>query len=547
MFKLRYSLVFYFLFWVLCIISAQNPNGYYNSASGKKKEQLKTALHQIVRNHTVLDYGSLWMVFRQTDQRPDGTVWDMYSNIVRTYSSSGLNREHSFPKSWWGGDVNAAYTDINHLYPSDATANSAKSNYPLGVVGSNPSFNNGVSKVGSNAFPGYSGVVFEPHDQYKGDFARAYFYIVTCYQDYYNKWAYLYMVDNNTYPVLKPWSVNLLLQWHRNDPVSQKELDRNEAVFRIQNNRNPFIDYPDLAEHIWGNKMEQEFVINTTITEPVLVTPTNDTRLEFGTVLVNQSSTKTLYVKGINLTGQNLTAILYGADASQFSINTTAIPVNQANSQDGYQLKITYSPKTVSAEHQAAIIIYDGGVNGSVLVNITGRCISPGSLEPPIALNASYITNNSFKANWQESDGTDYYILNVYTWNGNEPVLYLSEDDINALSYDVTGLEPGQKYSYHVNRSVNEQITDPSNTIVVYTHTSLNNPNRNEAISMFTSDKIISINNDSNISQWVEIYNSIGTLLWRSEGFTGQISVPVTAAGVYVVNAGGDIRKVVVR
>ncbi len=547
MFKLRYNLVFYFLFWVLCIIPAQNPNGYYNSASGKKKEQLKTALHQIVRNHTVLDYGSLWTVFRQTDQRPDGTVWDMYSNIVRTYSSSGLNREHSFPKSWWGGDVNAAYSDINHLYPSDATANSAKSNYPLGVVGSNPSFNNGVSKVGSNTFPGYSGVVFEPHDQYKGDFARAYFYMVTCYQDYYNKWSYLYMIDNNTYPVLKPWSVNMLLQWHRNDPVSQKELDRNEAVFRIQNNRNPFIDYPDLAEHIWGNKMEQEFVINTTITEPVLVTPTNDTRLEFGTVLVNQSSTKTLYVKGINLTGQNLTAILYGADASQFSINTTSIPVNQANSQDGYQLKVTYSPKAVSAEHQAAIIIYDGGVDGSVLVNITGRCIIPGSLEPPIALNASYITNNSFKANWQESAGTDYYILNVFVWNGNDQVLHLSEDDINGLSYDVTGLEPGQKYSYHVKRSVNEQISDPSNTIVVYTHTSLNNPNRNEAISMFTSDKIISINNDSNISQWVEIYNSIGTMLWRSESFTGQISVPVTAAGVYVVNAGGDIRKVVVR
>lgn len=547
MFKLRYSLVFYLLFWVLCITSAQNPNGYYNSASGKKKEQLKTALHQIVRNHTVLDYGSLWTVFRQTDQRPDGTVWDMYSNIARTYSSSGLNREHSFPKSWWGGDVNAAYTDINHLYPSDATANSAKSNYPLGVVGSNPNFNNGVSKVGSNTFPGYSGMVFEPHDQYKGDFARTYFYMVTCYQDFYNKWSYLYMIDNNTYPVLKPWSVNMLLQWHRNDPVSQKELDRNEAVFRIQNNRNPFIDYPDLAEHIWGNKMEQEFVINTTITEPVLVTPTNDTRLEFGTVLVNQSSTKTLYVKGINLTGQNLTAILYGDDASQFSINTTVIPVNQANSQDGYQLKVTYSPKAVSAEHQAAIIIYDGGVDGSVLVNITGRCINPGSLEPPIALNASYITNNSFKANWQEANGTDYYILNVYTWNGNEPVLYLSEDDINDLSFDVTGLEPGQKYSYQVKRSVNEQITDPSNTIVVYTHTSINNPNRNAAISMFTSDKNIFINNDSNISQWVEIYNSIGTLLWRSEGFTGQISVPVTAAGVYVVNAGGDTRKVVVR
>lgn len=143
------------LFSVLFLsVAGQNPNGYYNNASGKKKDELKTALYQIVRNHTVLDYGSLWTVFRQTDQRQDGTVWDMYSNITRTFNSYGLNREHSLPKSWWGGDVNPAYTDVNHLYPSDADANMAKSNYALGIVGNNPTFNNGVSKVGYNTYPG---------------------------------------------------------------------------------------------------------------------------------------------------------------------------------------------------------------------------------------------------------------------------------------------------------------------------------------------------------------------------------------------------------
>lgn len=546
MLRFRYSMVLFLSLLISCFITAQNPNGYYNSASGKKKEQLKTALHQIVRNHTVLDYGSLWTVFRQTDQRTDGTVWDMYSNTIRTFNSSGLNREHSLPKSWWGGDVNAAYTDINHLFPSDAVANTAKSNHPLGIVGNFPEFNNGVSKVGSNIFPGYSGTVFEPHNQYKGDFARAYFYMVTCYQDYYNKWKYLYMLDNNTYPVLKSWSINVLLQWHRNDPVSKKEQDRNEAVFRVQNNRNPFIDYPDLAEHIWGNKVDEEFVINTTISEPVLVTPTNDTQLEFGTVLLNQSSSKTLYVKGINLSGQNLTVILHGTNANQFSINTTAIPVSQANSQDGYQLTVTYSPKEVSSEHQAGIIIYDGGVNGSVLVNITGRCITPGSIEPPVALNATHISNISFRANWQESDDTDYYILDIFSWTGTEPELFKREDDVNDNTMEIFGLIPGQKYSYNVRRVVNNQTTDPSNTIVVYTHTGVNSPRKNDAITVYTSDKTIYIQNSSNIGEWIEIYNSIGTLVYRIDSLLGKAGYTVLSSGVYIINAGGDIRKALI-
>ena len=159
------SVVFFFLHSF--IILAQNPQGYYNNASGKSKEELKTALHEIIKHHTILGYGSLWMIFGDTDQRDDGTVWDMYSSNIRTFDTTlGLNREHSFPRSWWGGDKNiAAYTDLNHIFPSDAEANMAKSNHPLGVSASNSNFDNGVSKVGNNVFPGYTGLIFEPADQ----------------------------------------------------------------------------------------------------------------------------------------------------------------------------------------------------------------------------------------------------------------------------------------------------------------------------------------------------------------------------------------------
>ncbi|MDY5119364.1 MAG: endonuclease, partial [Muribaculaceae bacterium] len=225
--------------------SADIPVGYYNAIDGKTTEELKSAIQSVIRNHTQLTYNSLWGHFRSTDMYPDGVYyWDMYSDIKRT-STGGMNREHSFPKSWWGGTQNEAYTDINHLYPSDGDANMKKSNYPLGIV--NPAyttFDNGVSKVG-NPLAGYGGgssVVFEPDDRYKGDFARTYFYMVTMYQDYTWKTNYAWMLEQDLYPTLKPWAYNMLLEWSRNDPVSQKEIDRNEAVYRIQKNRNPFID-----------------------------------------------------------------------------------------------------------------------------------------------------------------------------------------------------------------------------------------------------------------------------------------------------------------
>ena len=159
--------------------SAGAPNGYYNGISGLKDAALKNKLYEIVSKHSTNSYSGLFKEsFCYTDVRPDGTWWDMYSNIKRYVRSgwSGMNREHSFPKSWWGGDTEVgAYTDLNHLYPSDATANSAKLNYPLGEVSpSGITFDNDLVLVGNpvSGQGGGSKYVFEPADEYKGDFAR---------------------------------------------------------------------------------------------------------------------------------------------------------------------------------------------------------------------------------------------------------------------------------------------------------------------------------------------------------------------------------------
>lgn len=229
---------------------------------------LKSAVHKMIREHEYLDFDQnttarYWWnnYFIKTDWHPGGYYWDMYSEArLSNYVGGDIqSREHCMPRSWWAEkDKYSSYDangDLHNIFPSDYEANQAKGNLALGEVGI-AVFDNGVSKVGNNTFPkGYRGQVFEPADEYKGDFARVYFYMVTCYEDYAHSWrgtAVNTMLQKNTYPGLQPWAVAMLLEWHRKDPVSEKETKRNAEVYRRQGNRNPFVDNPELAEHIWG-------------------------------------------------------------------------------------------------------------------------------------------------------------------------------------------------------------------------------------------------------------------------------------------------------
>jgi len=252
---------------LLCFFSVavfgQIPNNYYIDAQGKADATLKTALYNKISAHTERSYSDLWTDFQTTDKRADGKVWDIYSSTTNyvfgtnqcgNYSGEGscYNREHSFPKSWFK-DGKPMYSDLFHLYPSDGYVNGKRSNYPFGEVGTTSyTSNNNYSKLGSCSFPGYTGIVFEPTDSLKGDLARGYFYMVTAYEDNISTWNSVHL-DGSKFPAFTKWTIALLLKWHRLDPVSSKELKRNNAVYGIQKNRNPYIDYPSLAEYIWGN------------------------------------------------------------------------------------------------------------------------------------------------------------------------------------------------------------------------------------------------------------------------------------------------------
>ncbi|MDO9153441.1 MAG: endonuclease [Paludibacter sp.] len=281
---MKHISIFFFLFIFSFFVSATIPFGYYTTLNGKQTAALKTELHKILMKDTTryLSYGSgfnrTWQGFYATDRNTaNNLVVDMYSNTLRYYSTDyvGLNYpgfgqelhiEHSLPKSWWGSYEWAAYKDLHHLYPADGSMNLSKSNNPLGVVTGTPTKDNGLSKSGPGAYNGYVGNVFEPADQYKGDFARSYFYMATAYEHYVNLWnitAPENMMEKNTYPVFKTWAKELLLQWHRQDTVSEKERSRMEKVYSIQGNRNPFIDYPELVEYIWGNSTDFPWNVST--------------------------------------------------------------------------------------------------------------------------------------------------------------------------------------------------------------------------------------------------------------------------------------------
>ncbi|MCF0245175.1 MAG: endonuclease [Bacteroidaceae bacterium] len=258
---------------------AEIPPGYYDYAMGKKKAALKNAMHEIIKTANTLKYGSgagsTWEGFYKTDRYDDNRVVDRYSYKVFYFPSncnsapSGMNVEHSFPKSWWGGGSNQAYKDIHHLMPSESDINSKKSNYPMGVVLEDKN-GNGCTKVGKGTYGGTATTnLWEPADEWKGDFARAYFYMVTCYSNY--TWQgeeALKQLENNDWPTLKKWTYDLLLQWNREDPVSDFERIRNDKVYAIQGNRNPFIDYGDLAEYIWGSKIEEAWNSEGAIIDP---------------------------------------------------------------------------------------------------------------------------------------------------------------------------------------------------------------------------------------------------------------------------------------
>ena len=295
------------------LVTAQPSAIYYKDAVGKSDAALKTQLYSIISTGSVdKGYDYLYTIYQTSDNTSTGNVWDMYSTCTWSHGVKKCgnysvvcdcyNREHSIPQSWFN-EASPMRNDAFHVYPTDGKVNGQRSNYPFGECSGGNTLSGGKGRLGSSTFAGYSGTVFEPADEYKGDFARTYFYFATRYQNIMTSIGGD-SFDNTTYPSLSSWSIALFLKWHRQDPVSQKERTRCNAIEVYQKNRNPFIDYPELAEHIWGTKKGIPWSLTSGIDElkiefSISPNPVQD-------VLNIKSDEANLHYTIFNLNGQTL-------------------------------------------------------------------------------------------------------------------------------------------------------------------------------------------------------------------------------------------------
>ncbi len=270
---LKNSKLYSVLLLILCcgaIASAQNISDYLSGKSGATLKRTISAVcrpKHLVAGKTVED--GAWQAFRLTDVNPDGSVLDRYSNEKYYFADDGFSQPYGMDadqvisSAWWGENHNygdSIVLDLHHLLPCNGDVVANKKTYLPGYVAT-VTYTNGVWKAGLGEISGETVNLYQPADEYMGDFARMIMYVVSIYPlDWWHDRAVNFFNGNDL--SLNRYATNLLLDWHRNDPVSEVERKRNDAVAQIQGNRNPFVDYPDLAEYVWGNKSDESFVVD---------------------------------------------------------------------------------------------------------------------------------------------------------------------------------------------------------------------------------------------------------------------------------------------
>ncbi|PWA07509.1 endonuclease [Flavobacterium psychrotolerans] len=304
----------YYLVSLLLLVSfcfAQAPAGYYNNATGTGYA-LKTQLYNIIKGHTDQSYQGLYNTYLTSDidvsYEKDGTILDMYSENPTgadpynfssgsaqrcgSYSKEGdcYNREHIIPQSIFNSE-SPMVSDAHFITPTDGTVNGLRSNYPHGKVGTASKTTLNGSKLGSASNTGYAtgftGMVFEPIDEFKGDIARMYFYFATRYENVITTWGNSYAPFNGTSDqVFTDAYKNILLTWNAQDPVSPREIARNNAIYARQKNRNPYIDNNAYVTSVWGSPILAVSTYDILAGVSVYPNPTNNHRIDIQTETV---------------------------------------------------------------------------------------------------------------------------------------------------------------------------------------------------------------------------------------------------------------------
>lgn len=441
---------------MLSVASAWGQQVYYSTVQGLKQRELKSALHKLIQPETVLKYGGkgegyTWSGFARTDSLPGGYVLDRYSSEQRKLNGlnavEGMNIEHIFANSWWGHTVNSAYCDLFNLFPSDGTANGRKSNNPIGIVNGTVQFDNGVIRVGkSDSYRSDSLITaWEPADNWKGDFARTYFYMATCYAHMADEWQTtegLLTVEPNAYPTLRPWVYELMLEWAAHDPVDEIERQRNEAVYRIQGNRNPFVDYPSLADYIWGDSVEYVFYIDKQTEHPELFVPVADEPIDFGLQALSRGLLARIPLRGRNLSG----GLTVSMDNEDFVPASTYFSEEELTA--GCELVLACHPQT-GGRYQATLTLKGEGFEQTNRISVEFVDGIPAYPATDVICAPS---SKRFTASWMAYEPDAEYTLEVYTKeaSGQRVVLDGYPMSVTDTAYVVKNLKANTTYYYTV-------------------------------------------------------------------------------------------------
>ena len=464
---------------------AQGPNDtktYYQNAGGKTGEALRTAMFNIINSgKNDISYDGLLEAYHTTDKRADGYLRDWYSNTTNyviggdkenaSYKKEGdgYNREHTVPQSWFDKKA-PMVSDLVHVVPTDGYVNNRRSNYPFGEV-NNITYqsNGGYCKLGSCKTAGYSGTVFEPNDEIKGDIARIYFYMATCYKDKIGNWSGGIFTSDG----LIGWTYDMLIRWSQADPVDEVEIARNNAVQTTavtkkngqkvkQGNRNPFVDYPGLEDYIWGDKKDVAFSYDNYnsgeqnyVARPV-ITPDAGTYYESVEVTISCATE-----------GASIYYTLNGEDASeQSTLYTEPFTINELG---------TYTVKAVaiidgnrSAQAEATYTITEQGGQGG------GGDDTPVDCE--LALNDAFFgTSFGGAINNYDDDmvGTQDGVTVIYS-KGTGSNRYCNDNHIRLYQGNTLTVKVGQgtlKEVEFVNKNSDKQLEASTGTVDGYTWT----------------------------------------------------------------------------
>ena len=539
---------------------------YYDGISGTGYT-LKTNLYNLIKGHTERTYTDLWTDFQSTDRdyyyENDGSVMDMYSenplgsdpynfsytaDQCGTYAGEGdcYNREHSFPKSWFN-DATPMYTDLFHIYPTDGKVNGMRSNYPFGEVGTASYTSSNGSKLGTSSYPGYTGTVFEPVDEFKGDFARSYFYMATRYENVVASWPGSDMLDGSSDQVFSTWALNVLIKWHQNDPVSTKETERNDAIYAIQGNRNPFIDHPEYVCQIWSS-----FCGATIAVSPASLSGFSYVE-SFG-----PSSSQTFELSGSNLDGSQVTITA----PSHYEVSLSS------GSGYGSSLSVSYSGSTLSATtiyvrlisglsiatyNSETITISGGGDADGESVTCSGEVTAAPDPEPENHVTSFAATANGstqIDVSWTDAvAGTQApagYVVKAnetgtFTTvvDGTDPAEDTDLSDGSALvkvvhggaaAYSFTGLSAETTYYFKIWPYTNSagDINFKTDGTVPTVNTTTGAASSGSQDDIIISE-LCDPKNDYLSDRYIEIYNPTGT------------TIDLTGAKVIAVGNGADI------